>query len=123
MRSEIKKFIYSDDSIHHWELVWYNIGEERGREGKICGKAAPAGVATGTIFVYKEGGGGSLLWWHLFGIIWDGYCFIFENFIMDNMEEKKVMEEYHILLNQYQQVENKKKYFLVVVYWYVMGLW
>ena len=119
----LKIFNYSDDITCHWKLFCDNIGGGRGWEGKVGGKAAPAGVATGIILVYKEGGGGSSLWWYLFGIIWDGYCFIFENFIMDNMEEKKVMEEYHILLNQYQQVENKKKYFLVVVYWYVMGLW
>ena len=90
------KFIYSDDTIHHWELVWYNIGGGRGWEGKIGGKAAPAGVATGIILVYKEGGGVRLLWLYLFGIIWDEYEVIFEYFIMDNMEERKVMEKYQI---------------------------
>ena len=82
----LKIFNYSDDITYHWELVCDNIGGGRGWEGKVGGKAAPAGVATGIILVYKEGGGGGLLWCYLFGIIWEEYWSIFGKFIMDNME-------------------------------------
>ena len=54
-------FIYCDDNIDGFVLVWDIICREGDRGDIIGGKAAPHGVATEHIFGYGEGGGGYIV--------------------------------------------------------------
>ena len=44
--------------MYHWEFLCDCVDKVWGREGIICGKAASDSVATESILVYEEGGGG-----------------------------------------------------------------
>ena len=44
------------------------------------------------------------------------YGFLYNNFIVDNMEEKKVVKDHHITLNQYQRLKKKKVLYVVILY-------